>query len=95
MPTWQLYLSRQASNRGRYLLEQACSALAGWIPTIIGIGLRAILYRLILHMDGIAAIENGVRLRFADNIRLGRNVYLDQGVYLDACRRGSSSVTTP
>jgi len=39
-------------------------------------------------MDGIAAIENGVRLRFANHIRLGRGVYLDQGTYLHACPNG-------
>jgi acetyltransferase-like isoleucine patch superfamily enzyme len=54
----------------------------------VGIGLRALLYRLILHMDGVAAIENGVRLRFASHIRLGRGVYLDNGVYLHACPNG-------
>ncbi len=63
-------------------------ALVGWVPTVVGIGLRASLYRLILHMDGVSAIENGVRLRFADHIRLGRNVYLDHGVYLHACPQG-------
>jgi len=83
-----LYLSRQASSLPRYVLEQLLYAVAGWIPTVIGIGVRAILYRLILRMDGIAAIENGVRLRFADRIRLGRNVYLDHGVYLHACPAG-------
>lgn len=84
----RLYLGRQAASPGRYLLEQTFLALAGWTPTVVGIGLRAVLYRLILHMDGVAAIENGVRLRFAGNIRLGRNVYLDQGVYLHACPQG-------
>lgn len=84
----RLYLARQAAHPGRYLLEQLCLALVGWAPTIVGIGLRAALYRLILRMDGLAAIENGVRLRFASNIRLGRNVYLDQGVYLHACPQG-------
>jgi acetyltransferase-like isoleucine patch superfamily enzyme len=63
---------------------------AGWIPTVIGIGIRAIVYRLILHMDGVAAIENGVRLRFADHIRLGNNTYIDQGCYLHACPAGIS-----
>ena len=82
----ELYISRQASSPGRYLLEQCLFALAGWIPTIIGVGMRALLYRLILRMDGLAAIENGVRLRFASHIRLGRNVYLDQGVYLQIGR---------
>lgn len=83
-----LYILRQASSPGRYFLEQILFALFGWIPTVIGIGLRAFLYRSILRMDGMAAIEAGVRLRFADQIRLGRNVYLDQGVYLHACPQG-------
>jgi len=86
--TLRLYIGRQAASPGRYLLEQLCLALAGWAPTVVGIGLRAALYRLILRMDGLAAIENGVRLRFASHIRLGRNVYLDQGVYLHACPQG-------
>ena len=43
---------------------------------------------LILHIDGIAAIEAGVRIRYADHIRLGNNVYLDEGVYLHACPSG-------
>jgi acetyltransferase-like isoleucine patch superfamily enzyme len=39
-------------------------------------------------MDGLAAIENHVRLRFADHIKLGQGVYLDEGVYLHACPQG-------
>ena len=77
-----LYISRQASNAWRYVVEQTLFALLGWAPTVVGIGLRGLAYRLILHMDGLAAIESQVRLRFADQIHLGRGVYLDQGVYL-------------
>lgn len=84
----RLYIHRQASGIGRYILEQLLYILVGWVPTIVGLGLRAILYRAILHMDGAAAIENGVRLRFANYIRLGRGVYLDQGTYLHACPNG-------
>lgn len=84
----RLYLSRQASSFWRYLLEQAVMGLAGWIPTVVGIGVRGVLYRLILKMDGWAAIENGVRLRFADYIRLGHGAYLDQSSYLHACPQG-------
>jgi acetyltransferase-like isoleucine patch superfamily enzyme len=62
--------------------------MIGWIPTIIGIGIRGVLYRSILNIDGWAAIENGVRLRFANNICLHNGVYLDQGVYLHACPNG-------
>jgi acetyltransferase-like isoleucine patch superfamily enzyme len=43
---------------------------------------------VILNIDGWAAIENKVRLLFADNIRLGHGVYLDQNVYLHACQQG-------
>jgi acetyltransferase-like isoleucine patch superfamily enzyme len=84
----QLYLSRQASSLGRYAWEQSILALFGWIPTVVGIGIRAAIYRLIMHMDGLAAIEKGVRIRFADQIHLGSGVYLDEGVYLHACPGG-------
>ena len=84
----KLYLSRQATSLGRYILEQTLYLLVGWIPTILGIGVRGILYRLILQMKGWAAIENKVRLRFANNVHLGNAVYLDQNVYLHACPNG-------
>ncbi|MCL4870025.1 MAG: acyltransferase [Anaerolineae bacterium] len=84
----RLYLSRQASSPAQYILEQTVFALIGWVPTIVGIGLRGFLYRLILKMEGQAAIENNVRLRFASNIRLGHAVYLDQGSYLHATPGG-------
>jgi len=84
----RLYLDRQASSLPRYFYEQFFLVCFGWIPTIVGIALRSILYRFILHMDGMAAIENNVRLRFADHIRLGHGVYLDQGVYLHAAPKG-------
>ena len=85
-----LYINRQASSLPKYILEQFVLTLVGWIPTVIGIGARAIVYRLILRMHGVAAIENGVRIRFADQIELGRNTYIDQGVYLHACPDGIS-----
>jgi len=84
----QLYLSRQASSTIRYFYEQFFLVLFGWIPTVIGIAIRAIVYRSILKMNGSAAIENGVRLRYTDHIKLGKGVYLDQGSYLHACPQG-------
>ncbi len=82
------YLDRQASSFGRYLSEQLLMALLREIPTIVGIGLRAVFYRLMLHMNGMAAIERGVRLCFADHIWLGAGAYLDEDVYLHACPAG-------
>lgn len=84
----KLYLDRQADTPGRYALEQFMYMLFGWVPTIVGIALRGIFYRLILKMEGLAAIENNVRLRFANRIVLGHGSYLDQGVYLHACPSG-------
>lgn len=83
-----LYLSRQSSSISRYLLENFLYLLFSWIPSIIGIGIRGIAYRLIMKMNGLAAIENGVRLRYPNFIQLASGVYLDQGVYLHACPRG-------
>jgi acetyltransferase-like isoleucine patch superfamily enzyme len=86
----QLYLRRQAASVPRYVMEQTVQALLGSIPSIIGVALRAIGYRSILHMDGTAAIEDHVRLRFASNIRLGRGTYIDHGVYIHATPGGVS-----
>jgi acetyltransferase-like isoleucine patch superfamily enzyme len=84
----RLYLSRQASSLGRYIWEQLILTLLGWMPTVVGVGLRAVAYRLIMRLEGLVAIERGVRVRFADQIRLGKGVYLDEGVYLHACPAG-------
>lgn len=86
----QLYIQRQSGSLGAYVREQLAQTIAAWVPALPGIALRALLYRSILRMDGPVAIEDGVRLRFAANIRLGRGVYLDHGVYLHACPGGIS-----
>ncbi len=39
-------------------------------------------------MEGSAAVESRVRLRFANHIRLSEGAYLDEGVYIHACPRG-------
>jgi acetyltransferase-like isoleucine patch superfamily enzyme len=83
-----LYVRRQADGLGRYMWEQTVQTLFGWIPTVIGIGVRALAYRAILRMEGRAAIERGVRLRFANRISLGPGSYLDEGVYIHACPQG-------
>lgn len=84
----RLYVRRQAAGPARYLLEQLVTGLVGWVPTFLGLALRGVLYRLILRMDGLAAIEKGVRLRFASLVRLGHGAYLDERVYLHACPGG-------
>jgi acetyltransferase-like isoleucine patch superfamily enzyme len=84
----RLFLVRQASSPGRYIYEQTVLILFGWLPTILGILIRGLVYRFILGMRGWAAVENGVRIRYANQIELGNGVYIDQGVYLHACPSG-------
>ncbi len=88
VPLVKLYLERQAASWHRYLGEQLILSTFGWIPTLLGIGIRGIVYRSILNMRGSAAIESGVRIRFAGNVTLASGAYLDQGVYLHACPNG-------
>ncbi len=82
------YLGGQASSLPLYILEQLVLGAFGWVPTVAGIGLRALAYRLIMHLDGAPAIEAGVRIACASNVRLGKGAYLDQGVYLHALPSG-------
>ncbi|MER2600326.1 MAG: acyltransferase [Caldilineales bacterium] len=88
IPNLLLYINRQAASPVRYFWEQIIMVAAGWVPTVLGVALRSVLYKTILTMDGVAAIESGVRLRFAGNIRLGAGSYLDQAVYLHATPGG-------
>ena len=82
------YLSGQSSSLPRYLLEQLLFLLFGWVPSIVGIALRGLAYKLILHSKGLPIIEHGVRILYAGNVRLGRGVYIDHGVYLHALPGG-------
>ena len=82
------YVRGQATGLGDYFLQGLFTTLLGGLPGLLGIGLRGLAYRLILKAEGFVAIESGVRLRQARNIRLGPNVYLDCGVYLHACPQG-------
>jgi hypothetical protein len=78
------YVEGQAQGLANYLWQGAILSAFGWIPGVIGIGLRSLAYRMIMKTDGPVAIDSDVRLRRTRLIRLGRNVFLDRGVYLHA-----------
>ncbi len=82
------YITGQAAGFPRYIWEQLIFGLFGWIPTVLGVGIRAVMYRLVIKMKGTAAIEYGVRLAYGSHITLGKRVYLDHGVYLHALPAG-------
>jgi len=82
------YVEAQSTGLGRYVLEQPLFFFLQGIPSLIGIGLRALAYRLILQSDGLPLVEDHVRLCQPANIHLGRRAYLDHSVYLHACPQG-------
>jgi acetyltransferase-like isoleucine patch superfamily enzyme len=82
------YIRGQSTSLLRYVLEQTLIALLGGVPSVIGIGLRGLAYKLLLKSKGMPIIEYGVRLAQPANIHLGRGVYVDHGVYLHACPDG-------
>jgi acetyltransferase-like isoleucine patch superfamily enzyme len=78
----RLYLRTKTSSPTRYAFSELLQALLAWIPSIVGIGLRGICYKLVLRAQGIPAIEDHVRLHRTEDIVLGQGVYLDAHVVL-------------
>lgn len=84
----RFYLQSKTRSPWRYVLSETLQGLLGWIPGLPGVGLRGVLYKLVLRADGLPAIEDHVRINRPEDIRLGRSVYLDHGVYLHAAPGG-------
>ncbi|MFW6136385.1 MAG: acyltransferase [Chloroflexota bacterium] len=76
------YLDGQSTGLGRYVVEQTLFCLFRGIPGLVGIGLRALAYRLVIDSDGWPILEDQVRLCQPGHIHLGRHAYIDHGVYL-------------
>jgi len=66
---------------------ESLQALVGWMPSLVGIGVRGILYKLFLKSEGIPAIEDHVRLSRTEDIVFGRGVFIDHGSYLHGGKR--------
>jgi acetyltransferase-like isoleucine patch superfamily enzyme len=84
----RFYLRSKASNLWRYAASEALQALLGWIPSVVGVGLRGVAYKAVLRSDGLPAIEDHVRISRSEDIWLGRGVYIDHGVYLHGGKGG-------
>ena len=82
------YLHGKASTLWRYAIGESLQALLGWMPSIVGLGCRAVAYKLILHADGLPAIEDHVRICRPEDIWLGDRVYIDHGTYLHSGKGG-------
>ncbi|HOG46438.1 MAG TPA: acyltransferase [Anaerolineae bacterium] len=84
----RFYVHAQSTGVAAHIFEQLVFAVCSWLPGVPGVALRALAYRLILHMRGWAAIEPGVRICQAANLTLHDGAYIDHGVYLHACPAG-------
>lgn len=84
----RFYLRSKSGSLWHYVAGDALQALLGWIPGIVGIGLRALAYKLVLKAEGLPAIEDHVRLVRVEDISLGRSVYLNHGAYLHGGQGG-------
>ena len=84
----RFYLRSKSRSVWHYAASETLQALLGWIPGVVGIGLRGVAYKLVLRADGLPAIEDHVRIVRAEDVRLGRSCYLDHGVYLHGGQGG-------
>jgi acetyltransferase-like isoleucine patch superfamily enzyme len=87
-PAVRFYLRSKSTTVWRYAIGESLQGLIAWMPSILGIGLRAIAYKLFLHAEGFPAIEDHVRISRPEDIWLGAGVYLDHGVYLHGGKGG-------
>lgn len=70
---------------GRVLLAETLVLLVGNLPGVLGLALRAKLYRLIFpHLGRKVIFGRGVTFRHPRKIRLGDGVVIDDGAVIDA-----------
>ncbi len=84
----QYYLKGQSTSVPRYVVEQTVMTLLGGLPSLAGIGLRGLAYKVLLKADGLPIIEHNVRILNPANLHLGKQVYIDSQVYLNALPGG-------
>lgn len=77
-----LYLQTVSTSAPRFVIEQLVFLLASWVPTALGVGMRAVLYPLIMRARWPLLIEKNVTLHRPGALTLGRNVYLAENVYV-------------
>jgi len=85
-----IYARTLSTSPARLPLEQLIFLLASWIPTPLGVALRAILYPMILRASWPLIVERNATLHRPGAITLGRNVFLGENCYLLAGGRGIS-----
>jgi len=78
----KVYLYVQSSSPARFCLEQTLFACLSWIPSIPGIALRALGYKLLLRSNGFQIFEEGVSIKRPRDIHLEHGVYVGRNAHL-------------
>jgi acetyltransferase-like isoleucine patch superfamily enzyme len=78
----RLFFHVESTSITSYFFEQIVMLLCGWIPTLLGITIRMIIYRLIMKISGIVVIQSGVIIKQPRHIYLKQGSYIDHSVYL-------------
>lgn len=72
----------------QYFFENLIQLFLNWIPSILGICLRYLFYRLLIRIEGKVVIQSDCIFKQAKNIVLGDGVYIDHRVYMHATPGG-------
>jgi acetyltransferase-like isoleucine patch superfamily enzyme len=79
---FEIYRYVNSTSVARYFVEQIIFLFCSWIPTILGIILRAVAYKLVLNSKGLQVIEEGVSFKRPKDIHLDKGVYIGRNAYL-------------
>jgi len=78
----RVYFYVHSTSLPRYGLEQILFACLSWIPSLPGIALRALGYKLLLKSKGFQVFEESVSIKRPGDIHLGHGVYVGRHSHL-------------
>lgn len=84
----KLHFLMESTGLFRYFFENLIQFLLNWVPSILGIGLRFLFYRMVIKLEGKVVIQAGCIFKQSKNIMLKDGVYIDHRVYMHATLGG-------
>jgi len=88
MNIFERFIKTKSTSIPRYILEQVLFLVLQMIPTLAGMVLRGVFYKLIVQSKGVLGVEENVQLCHARNIKAGKNVFIGRNSYLGASDGG-------
>ena len=82
------FLKTQSTSLPRYCLEQLIFGLFSRVSSILGIILRSFFYKLVISAKSFPVFEQGIIIKQAKYLTLGKNVFIDSNVYLHGGKNG-------